>query len=82
MGKDSFSVTTKVPPDTPKERNSKAFEAWFVYFFEAHPAITESEMLPYSTQSEESVRSSVSMERNERKADEEGRQWSEEMPVL
>jgi len=31
---------------SPKEPHSKAFEAWAVCFCEAHPAITELEMLP------------------------------------
>jgi hypothetical protein len=46
MGKDSFSVTTKVPHDIPKEPHSKAFEAWSVCFCETHPAIAKLEMLP------------------------------------
>jgi hypothetical protein len=46
MGKDSFSVTTKVRRDIPKEAHSKAFEAWSACFCYAHPAITELEMLP------------------------------------
>ena len=46
--KTSFSVTTKVTPDSLKEPRSKAFEAWAVSFCEAHLAITDLEMLPKS----------------------------------
>jgi hypothetical protein len=49
MGKDSFSVTTKVPRDIPKEPHSKAFGAWSVSFCQTHPAITELEMVPIDT---------------------------------
>jgi hypothetical protein len=41
MGKNSFSVTTKVTPDSLKEPRSKAFEAWAVSFCEAQPAMTD-----------------------------------------